>query len=94
MIPPDPEVRQQNRRERIRFVKKSADWVRAVPNEVWSERQGILINALLLNRANIPFTKEQYIRMIESARRNSDQRKGSPAMPSRVEMELVDSPCK
>lgn len=68
MIVPDPEVRKQNRRDRIRFVKKSADWVRSVPNEVWSERQSILINALLLNRANIPFTKEQYLRMIESAR--------------------------
>jgi len=84
MIPPDPELRLQNGRERIWFVKKSADWVRSVPNEVWSERQCTLINALLANRGNIPITKEQYLRMIESAQRNSDRRTGSPVMPSRI----------
>lgn len=94
MIPPDPEVRQQNRRERIWFVKKSAEWVKSVPNEVWSERQCVLINALLLNRANIPFTKEQYMRMIESARQNSDRRKGSPVMPSCLNTETPDNPCE
>jgi hypothetical protein len=94
MIPPDPELRQQNRRERICFVKKSADWVRSVPNEVWSGRQCVLINALLANRANIPITKEQYLRMIESARRNSDRRTGSPVMPSGVERAPGDGLCK
>jgi len=93
MIPPDPEFRQQNRRERILFVKKSADWVRSVPNEVWSERQCALINALLANRSNLPLTKEQYLRMIETARRKSDRRKGSPVMPSRVMMAPKEDPC-
>jgi len=84
MIPPDPEFRLQNRKERIWFVKKSADWVRSVPNEVWSARQCTLINALLANRDTIPITKEQYLNMIESAQRNSDRRTGSPVMPSRI----------
>jgi hypothetical protein len=84
MIPPDPEFREQNRRERIWFVRKSADWVRSVSNEVWSARQCILINALLANRGNILITKEQYLRMIESAQRNSDKRTGSPVMPPEI----------
>ncbi|MCX6701264.1 MAG: hypothetical protein NTV68_15325 [Methanomicrobiales archaeon] len=86
MIPPDPELRLQNGRERIWFVKRSADWVRSVPNEVWSERQCTLINALLANRENMPITKEQYLKMIESAQRNSDRRTGSPVMPSRTKI--------
>ncbi|MCX6700226.1 MAG: hypothetical protein NTV68_09895 [Methanomicrobiales archaeon] len=94
MIPPDPEFRQQNRRERIWFVKKSADWVRSVPNEVWSERQCALINALFVNRANFRLNKEQYLMMIESARRKSDRRKGSPVMPSRVMMAPKEDPCR
>jgi len=94
MIPPDPEFRQQNRRERIWFVKKSAAWVRSVPNEVWSERQCALINALLANRANFPLTKEQYLRMIESARRKSDRRKGSPVMPPQVMMTPEEDLCR
>ena len=86
MIPPDPELREQNKRERIWFVKKSADWVKNVSNEVWSERQCTLINALLVNRENIPITKEQYLRMIESAKKISDRRTGSPVMPSEMTM--------
>jgi len=89
MIPPDPELREQNRRERIWFVKKSADWVRGVSNEVWSERQCNLINALLANRGNMPITKEQYLRMIESAQRNSNRRTGTPVMPSEMTMATV-----
>ena len=92
MIPPDPELRLQNRRERIWFVKKLADWVRAVPNEVWSARQCTLINALLANRENMPITKEQYLNMIESAQQHSDRRTGSPVMPSRMKIAPQKSP--
>ena len=85
MNPPDPEFREKNRRERIRFVKQSAAGVRSVQNEVWSERQCTLINALLANRRSLPITREQYLGMIASARRRSDRRRGSPVMPSRMQ---------
>ncbi|MBN1165494.1 MAG: hypothetical protein JXA44_00005, partial [Methanospirillaceae archaeon] len=81
MRPPDESFREKNRLERIRFVKLSAEWVRAVPNEVWSAQQKKFIDAQLANRRNYPLSKEQYLYMIDKARSLSDRRKGSPPMP-------------
>jgi len=34
-------------RERLRFVKRWADYVKCTPNEKWSEQQNILINSVM-----------------------------------------------
>lgn len=84
MKPPDPGFREMNRKERLLFVKKHARWVRSVPNEVWSEEQCRLINALYENRDQFPLTKEEYLNMVEKARALSGRRKGSPPLPERL----------
>jgi hypothetical protein len=84
MKPPDDDYREKNRRERIWFVKKSAEWVNKVPNEIWSHRQSEFINSLFLNRKNFPLTKEQYLCMIEKARSVSNRQTGSPPMPKNI----------
>lgn len=81
MKPPGKEFRENLRKERIWFVKKSAEWVRSVPNEVWSLKQAEFINSLFKNRDSYPLTREQYLSMIEIARSLSGRRKGSPPMP-------------
>lgn len=84
MKPPDPEFRERNRKDRLWFVKKQAEWVRSVPNEVWSEEQCKLINALYAHKGQFPLTKEEYLNMIEKARALSGRRKGSPPLPKRL----------
>ena len=49
MIPPDNEFRDKIRRDRIWSVRKSAEWVRTVPNEVWSQKQCQFITYQFLN---------------------------------------------
>lgn len=83
MKPPDSEFRERNRKERIWFVKKQAEWVRSVPNEVWSEQQCRMINALYAHKDQYPLTKKEYLEMIEKARLLSGRRKGSPPLPKR-----------
>lgn len=81
MIISEEGSREKNRIERIWFVKKSAEWVRTTPNEVWSKKHSEFINSLFLNRKNFPLTKEQYLHMVDTARSRSNRRKGSPPMP-------------
>jgi len=81
MRAPEKEFRERLSRDRIWFVRRSAAWVRAVPNEVWSKRQCEFINSLFLNRRAFPLTRDQYLRMIAAARSASGHRKGSPRMP-------------
>ena len=84
MKPPDPEFREKIRKDRIWFVKKQAEWVLSVPNEVWSEEQCRLINNLYAHKDQFPLTKEEYLNMIEKARALSGRRKGSPPLPERL----------
>ena len=84
MKPPDLEFREKNRKERIWFVKKQAEWVRSAPNEVWSEQQCKMINALFANKDQFPLTKEEYLNMVEKARILSMRQKGSPPLPKRL----------
>jgi len=84
MIPPDEKHLEKIRRDRIWFVKKNAEWVCSVPNEVWSKKQSDFINSQYQNRNSYPLTKIQYLHLIETARSLSDRRKGSPSMPDRL----------
>ncbi|PWR70830.1 hypothetical protein ACKUB1_02150 [Methanospirillum stamsii] len=83
MIPPDNSFRDNLRKERIWFVKKSVEWVNSVPNEIWSKEQCDFIDSLFSNRKNFPLTREQYLHMIEKARSLSTRRKGNPPMPAK-----------
>ena len=90
MIPPDNEFREKIRKDRISFIMRSTEWVLSVPNEVWSKKQSEFINSQFHNRKSYPLTKSQYLHMIETARRLSGRRKGSPPMPERFRKKVSE----
>lgn len=58
--------RERNREERLKFIRFYAEWVRKVPNEIWSKQQAELINSFVKNARNFKLSKEGYLRMVES----------------------------
>ncbi|MBU7048266.1 MAG: hypothetical protein HXS54_17675 [Theionarchaea archaeon] len=58
--------RDMNREERLKFIRFYAEWVKKVPNEVWSKQQAELINSFVRNARNFKMSKEGYLRMVES----------------------------
>ncbi len=57
--------RERNREERLKFIRFYAEWVKKVPNEVWSKQQARLINSFVKNARNFRMSKERYLRMAE-----------------------------
>ena len=64
--------REKNRQERLTFVRRYAQWVRRVPNEVWSREQADLIDAFFENSRNYALSRSQYLRMHRGTRRRSE----------------------
>ncbi len=61
--------REENRQERLRFVRKHALRVKEVPNEVWSREQADLIDAYFENAQNFALSPSDYLRMHQARRR-------------------------
>ncbi len=61
--------REENRQERLRFVRKHALWVKEVPNEIWSREQADLIDAFFENAQNFALSPSDYLRMHQARRR-------------------------
>ena len=57
--------KERNREERLKFIRFYAEWVRKVPNEVWSKQQAELINSFVKNARNFKMSKEEYLRMVD-----------------------------
>jgi hypothetical protein len=57
--------RKKNLEERIRFIHYYADWVKKVPNEVWSTQQAKLINSFMTNAKNFQLSPEEYLEMVD-----------------------------
>ena len=53
-----------NRKERLEFIHYYAEWVKRVPNEVWSKHQAELIDSFMANAANFKMTPEKYLEMV------------------------------
>lgn len=53
-----------NLRERLAFIHFYADWVKRVPNEVWSEHQATLIDSFMENAQNVQTTPAKYVALI------------------------------
>jgi hypothetical protein len=72
--------REKNRAERIRFIHFYANWVKSVPNEVWSVEQAELIDSFYESAAGMTLTPEQYLRILEARERrtNRNRRPGDP----------------
>ena len=55
--------REQNRKERLTFIRRYSKWVKSVSNEVWSTQQASLINSFLSNSKNFQLDREEYLAM-------------------------------
>ncbi|MCZ7402643.1 MAG: hypothetical protein O8C61_10520 [Candidatus Methanoperedens sp.] len=56
--------REQNLKERLRFISFYAKWVKTVPNEIWSKQQAEFIDSLFDNAKNFSLTPEKYLKTI------------------------------
>jgi hypothetical protein len=54
----------KNFKERLEFIHYYADWVKRVPNEVWSKQQAELIDSFMVNAINFKMTPEKYLEMV------------------------------
>ncbi len=54
----------ENFKERLEFVHYYAEWVKRVPNEVWSKQQAELIDSFMVNAINFKMTPEKYLEMV------------------------------
>ncbi|MCD6456684.1 MAG: hypothetical protein J7K81_07865 [Methanophagales archaeon] len=54
-----------NRKERREFIHYYAEWVKRVPNEVWSKQQAELIDSFMANATNFKMTPEKYLEMVK-----------------------------
>ena len=55
--------REQNRMERLSFIRRYSKWVKSVPNEVWSRQQASLINSFLSSSKNFQLGRKEYLAM-------------------------------
>ena len=55
--------REQNRKERLTFIRRYSEWVKSVPNEVWSKQQASLINSFMSSSKNFQLGREEYLAM-------------------------------
>jgi len=55
--------REQNRMERLTFIRRYSKWVKSVPNEVWSGQQASLINSFLNSSKNFQLDRKEYLAM-------------------------------
>jgi len=56
--------REQNLKERLKFIHFYAKWVKTVPNEIWSKQQAEFIDSLFDNAKNFSLTPEKYLKTI------------------------------
>ncbi len=52
-----------NKKERLEFIHYYAEWVKSVPNEVWSRQQAELIDNFMVNATNFKMRPEKYLEM-------------------------------
>lgn len=57
--------KKKNFEERLKFIHYYAEWVKKVPNEVWSKQQAELINSFMLNAHNFRMSREKYLEMVD-----------------------------
>jgi len=57
------------KRERMEFVLKWAEYVKKSPDKDWSEQQRLLIDSQIKNAKNYPLKKEDYLSIKNSTKR-------------------------
>ena len=56
--------REENLKERLKFIRFYAKWVKTVPNAIWSKQQAEFIDSLFENAKNFSLTHEKYLKII------------------------------
>jgi hypothetical protein len=64
--------REQNQSERLTFIRRYSEWVKSVPNEVWSRQQASLINSFLISAKNFQLDRQQYLVMKERSKKTEN----------------------
>ncbi len=57
--------KKQNLEERLKFLRFYIQWVKSVPNEVWSKQQAEFIDSLFENAKNFPLDAKKYLKSIK-----------------------------
>lgn len=57
--------KKQNLEERLKFVRFYSQWVKSVPNEVWSRQQVEFIDSLFENAKNFQLDAMKYLKSIK-----------------------------
>ncbi|MEA3324187.1 MAG: hypothetical protein U9Q37_03475 [Euryarchaeota archaeon] len=55
--------REENQKERLAFIKRYSEWVKSVPNEIWSKQQAVLINSLLMSSKDFQLDRKEFLMM-------------------------------
>lgn len=63
-----------NRKERREIIHYYAEWVKRVPNEVWSKQQAELIDSFMVNATNFKMTPEKYLEMVKDDKQRGKYR--------------------
>ena len=61
--------KEKNFKERLWFIHLYSDWVKSVPNKVWSRQQADFIDSLFLNSESYSLSSEEYLKMVEVGRK-------------------------
>jgi len=67
--------RKKNFEERLWFVHHYADWVKSVPNRVWSREHALFIDSLMLNAQNFTLSREEYLDLVDTGLKVKNKRR-------------------
>jgi hypothetical protein len=57
------------------FITFYSNWVKKVPNSVWSSQQADFINSLMVNAQNYCLSSEQYLKIVDVSKKNKKTNK-------------------
>ena len=66
--------KEKNFQQRLWFLNHYSNWVKSVPNKVWSQQQADFINSLFLNGKNNNLSPKKYLEMVDIVRKAGKKR--------------------
>jgi len=66
--------RAKNFQERLWFIHLYADWIKRVPNKMWSREHTEFIDSLMLNGQNYSLSANQYLKMVNVGKQVKNKR--------------------
>jgi len=61
--------KEKNFQERLRFINQYSNWVKSVPNNIWSRQQANFIDSLVLNGRNYILPVSKYLKIVDAGRK-------------------------